>query len=568
MLKQLIVHNIALIESLSLDFESGFSVITGETGAGKSILLDALGFVLGERANRDLIAVGKEKASAEAVFSIESGDPAISVLAAYDIFLENGELDLFRDLHSNGRSTCRINGIPVPAGTLKEIGDALIDIHGQHTHQQLLDTRTHIRFLDSFDPSVLSFRNDIRSIHSDLVRLHHSLEEKVLSDRECERKRDLLEYQIREIDRADLKPGEEEMLYAERRRLQNAQSIMEGLDGCSEALNGEAGAIGILSEALRCISSLAKYDDSYAECSRRLEDLYYELTSIGEDVSGFKNDFSFAPDDLDHIESRLDLIETMKRKYGSTVEEVLSFGNRIREEYDDLLHSDDKRREAAALFEKKKAEYEHLAGELSRKRRSAASDLCVQVTEELTKLGMPDAVFEASFSEANAPLGTPDGIDSVEFLFSANRGIPPKPLSRIASGGELSRIMLAFKSVFSQRYGVMTMVFDEIDAGISGRTAIEIAKMLVQISRFRQVLCITHLQQIAAFGDHHYLVEKSMLEDRTVSGARLLSDAERASEIVRIMGSDPADGTALLHADSLLFEAAQQKYNLLSSEVM
>ena len=568
MLKQLIVHNIALIESLSLDFSSGFSVITGETGAGKSILLDALGFVLGERANRDLIAAGKEKASAEAVFSIEDGDPAAPVLSALDIIPENGELDLYRDLHSNGRTTCRINGMPVPAGTLKEIGDALIDIHGQHTHQQLLDTRTHIRFLDSFDTSVLPFKDELSSLHSDLVRLHRTLEEKDLSDRERERRRDLLEYQIREIDRADLKPGEEEALYAERRRLQNAQTIMEGLGGCAEALNGESGAIGVLSEALRHISSVAKYDDSYSECSRRMEDLYYELSSIGEDVSGFKNDFSFAPDDLDHIESRLDLIETMKRKYGSTVEEVLSFGARIRKEYDDLQHSDDVRREAAALFEKKKREYDRLAGELSRKRRSSASVLCSQVTEELMKLGMPDAVFEANFSETNSLLGTPEGIDSVEFLFSANRGIPPKPLSRIASGGELSRIMLALKSVFSHRYGVMTMVFDEIDAGISGKTAIEIAKMLVQISGFRQVLCITHLQQIAAFGDHHYLVEKRSREDRTVSDARLLSDAERASEIVRIMGSDPGDGTALQHAESLLSEAAQQKTKLFPSEVI
>ncbi len=558
MLKQLRIRNIALIEELDMDLYDGFSVLTGETGAGKSIIIEALNFVLGERASRELIMSDKPKASVEAVFAVDAHDPVLPVLKSYEMEAEDGELILYREMTAAGKNVCRVGGAPVTAGVLKTIGDALVDIHGQHAHQQLLNPRLHIALLDTFaGEQALLLRTRVFAAYAAMKTAERKLNAAVMDARDRERRCDLLSYQLREIDNAALVNGEEDELLEQRKILQNAQSIMESLDGSAEGLSGEDGAVPLLSGVLRLLDGITQFSAEYSAAAEQLRDAYYSLEDVSTTVRGLKNSFSYDPESLDKMEWRLETISSLKRKYGDTVADVLAYRVKIAEEYELLITSEERHEQLAHDFEGKKAEYAALSSELSALRKAASEKLSAKLVPELADLGMPSAQFTVSIQPLSGEGTSSSGSDDVEFLLSTNFGEPVKPLSKVASGGEISRIMLAFKSVFAGLGGVMTMVFDEIDTGISGRVGTAVAEKMRQIARARQVLCITHLPQIAAYAHQQYLVHKSTVGKRTLSTASLLSKTDRINEIARIMGGLETDAAAIEHARRLL-QAAEQ----------
>lgn len=560
MLKQLSINNVALIDRQLIEFFNGFSVMTGETGAGKSIIIEALNFVLGERASRELVKSGEQKASVEALFMLRSDDPVYEVLSEQGIDCEEGELTIYREFTLAGKNVCRANGTMISAGVLKEIGDALMDIHGQHAHQSLLDPKKHIVLLDRFaGKDALEQKARVAEAYQKANEARRQLNAAQFNEQERARRCDLLEYQINEIDGAKLEIGEEERLEEQRGLLQNAQAVMEGLEGAGTALSGDgsesSGALDALSVCLRLLDGISRFRGEYAQLSEKLHALYYDLEDAAYTLRDYRNDFSFEPGMLDEIESRLDLISSLKRKYGKNIAEILAFRDKSAKELELISTAEERREQLQQEYDTAKRAYDALAEELSELRRQAAIRLRDRILPELNDLGMPHAAFEAAFERLNGELPGANGIDSVEFLLSTNRGEPVKPLAKVASGGELSRIMLSFKSVLADLDGIPTMVFDEIDSGISGQMGTAVAVKMRQIASNRQVLCITHLPQIAAYANWQYIVYKEESGEKTRSNARLLDETERAAEIARVMSGNASDPVALEHARRLI-EAA------------
>lgn len=550
MLRQLIIDHVALIEHLEMAFPAGFTVLTGETGAGKSIIIEALNFVLGERASRELIQSGAPKASVEALFSVEENDLVLRVVAENELSLEDGELTLSRELTASGKNTCRINGTLVSAAVLKAAGDALVDIHGQHAHQSLLSAQNHLSFLDAFSgQETAALRLKTQDAYHTFSKAKKRLLEMEGNERDRDRRLDLLSYQIKEIDKAQLIPGEEEELLERRQMLQNSQLIMESLDAAVEMLSGETGALTSLSGALHALDTITGYHKESTEPAERLRDSYYTVEDVAMAIRDLRSDFSYEPDSLDSVEWRLETISTLKRKYGDDIPAILAYRDKIGEEYDILENSEARKEELQAAYVDAEKDYMDLAQLLSKRRQEAAKHLSDSLIPEFSDLGMPGTQFETLMTQA-APAAS--GIDTVEFLISTNRGEPVKPLAKVASGGEISRIMLAFKTVMAGGDGIQTMVFDEIDTGISGLVGNAVAKKMLQISKMRQVLCITHLPQIAACADAQFFVFKESLDGRTCSSALRLDDEGRYRELARIMGSEPGDPIALRHAKQLI----------------
>ena len=557
MLKELSIHNIALIDQQSIAFFGGFSVLTGETGAGKSIIIEALNFVLGERASRELVKSGEEKASVEATFALLAGEPVLEVLQEQGIDCEENELTLYREFSISGKNVCRANGTLINAGALKLIGDALVDIHGQHAHQSLLDEKKHIGLLDRFaGKEALDVKSRVAEAHHRASESRRLLSAAQFNEQERTRRIDLLTYQIKEIDAANLTIGEEEQLEEQRGLLQNAQAVMEGLEGANAALSGDeaenGGALASFSVALHMLDSIARLSADYQQLSEKLHALYYDLEDASYTLRDYRTDFSFEPGMLDEIESRLELISTLKRKYGASIEEIVSYRDKSQQELELIDNAEERREQLAADYAAAKREYDGLSAQLSALRQQAAERLSARLLPELSDLGMPHAAFLAKFEPLTGEIPSANGIDDVEFLLSTNRGEPVKPLSKVASGGELSRIMLSFKSVLADLDGIPTMVFDEIDSGISGQIGTAVAVKMRQIAKNHQVLCITHLPQIAAYANQQYLVYKEETGEHTRSNAVLLTQEQRAKEIARIMGSSGADAVALEHAQQLI----------------
>ncbi len=556
MLRRLSIGNIALIDQLDMTFYDGFSVMTGETGAGKSIIIEALNFVLGERASRELIQSGAAKAYAEATFTLAEGDAVQAVMEEFAIEADEGELTLYRELTAGGKNVCRANGILITANILKRIGDALVDIHGQHAHQSLLNPKLHIDLLDAFaGERILPVKERVRAMCRLAQETARALQSAEMDERERERRIDLLTYQVKEIDEAKLTDGEEETLTEQRGILQNAQSIMDALEIGAEALNGEEGALSAMSAAQRALDAIAPFHSDYADAADKLREAYYALEDTAYAVRDMRNGFSYEPKQLDEIEWRLEQLTALKRKYGASIAEVLAYREESVRELELLEGIEERREKLTKANEAAQNDYRQAAQALTEIRQETAALLKERLLPELNDLGMPHAAFAAEVTESGTAIA-PNGSDNVEFLLSTNRGEPLKPLSRVASGGEISRIMLAFKSVLSDLDGIPTMVFDEIDSGISGRIGTDVAVKMRQIAKRHQVLCITHLPQIAAYANRQYLVFKQTDGTRTHTDALLLDDERRASEIARIMGSAPDDAVALQHARQLM-EAAR-----------
>ena len=554
MLHRLQISNIALIDKSDIVFDTGFSALTGETGAGKSILIESVSFVLGDRASRDSIRTGANKAFVEAEFVLSDESPALAYLKEHELDDEH-TLIVYRELSLSGRNVCRINGTLVSNAELKELGALLVDLHGQHAHQSLLDNTTHIHLIDAFSKEQDGLLAELDSTRKEALRLQN--EWKLLQTSYAQRMQriDMLQFQLREIDRVSPVDGEEEELDTRRNVLRNAEEITEGLNTAYEALFGEAGTLSTLSEARESLRRIGRYNPQYQQLSDRTDESYYALEDVAYTLRDARSTFAFDPDELESIESRLAQLQNLKRKYGATIAEILAYRDKIAEELKLLLDHDNQAEIKEKAFHEAEKRFAAVAEKLSAQRKRTAKTLCETALQQMKDMGMPNARFEAEFQSVPASELSENGIDQVEFLLSANRGEPVKPLHKVASGGEISRIMLALKIALSDADRIETLIYDEIDTGISGMVSNAVARKMHELSLRHQILCVTHLPQIAAYADHHYVASKESDESTTRSKTRRLTEGEIPAELARIMGASSDDEAALRHAEQLLSEA-------------
>ncbi|PWM48903.1 MAG: DNA repair protein RecN [Clostridia bacterium] len=562
MLQSLYLENIALIEKLGIELFPGFNVLTGETGAGKSIIIDAVNFVLGERTSRDLIRNGAARAKVEAVFNLNEGDAAFAALDALGIEYDGNELILSRELSAAGRNACRVNGTLVPVASLKSVSDTLVDIHGQHEHQALLDAENHISYLDAYcHAESLPIIEKIDAIVSRRNELMLKRNSGFSSEREREREMDMLRYQIEEIASANLEAGEEERLNAEKTVLLNAERIRTALETAHMALSGaeEGSALSAIDTARRSMRDIAALNKDYEALGDKIEELYYAAEDISFVLRDTSENVESDMQRLEEIEQRLKLISDLKRKYGRTVEDVIDFGKDAGTKLNELENAEALAAELDAKLDKLKAEYNVAADELSKVRRAAGDRLKRDVLNELKDLGMAKAMFDVALSDASGGEPRKGGRETAEFMLSANPGEPLKPLEKVASGGELSRIMLCFKSIFADNDRVPTLIFDEIDTGISGRTAAVVGEKMLGIAKKHQVICVTHLAQIAALAEAHLMVRKYDDGKNTFVETRQLNEEEKVQRIAQMMDGESDSPSALTHARELIARADKIK---------
>ena len=560
MLQQLLIKNIALIDQIELSFGTGLHVLTGETGAGKSIVVDAVSLLLGGRADRELIRTGCEKAYAEGLFDLRDCASAASWLDAHDFEHEDGTVTLAREISQTGRSVCRVQGVAIPLSQLRELSGMLMDMHGQHEHQSLLDDKNHLHCLDSLGDErheamiaetgrLYALYHDAHAAYVRLKREGQNRDEKLKT----------LHAQEEELAAAKLTEGEEEALTQERDRFRSSEKITEALREASAALyeaSGDRPAVEQARSAMRALAGIERLGGDYAELYKRAETLYYDTEDLGVTVRNMLDAMNDDPERAAFVEERLDLIRKLSRKYGATTRDMLASLDRIREELDQYEGI-----EASLDRAKKKAqdayrEYYTAAKQLSESRRRLAERFEKRMEQQLEDLNMRGTRFYVDFSQ-EAQATSPAGIDQVRFLIAPNAGEERKPLSKIASGGELSRVMLSLKALSAERAEIPSMVFDEIDTGISGRTAQVVAQKMWDIAKYRQVICVTHLQQIAAMATRHYVVSKAESEGRTHTSVQEIVGETRALEIARMLsGVSENSESGLAHARHMLDEAA------------
>ena len=553
MLLQLSIRDIALIDRLTLSFGPGLTVLTGETGAGKSIIVGSLDFVLGGKADRDRIAGGAERGRVEALFDISALPRVQSALAEMGLETEDGLLPVCREILQSGRSVCRVAGEVVTVAQLRAVMAPLIDLHGQHAHQSLLDPAKHLQFLDALgDAEHRAATERVRALYGEWSAIARTLREIETNDRERARREDMLRFQLEELDGAKLRAGEEDELTRQRALMRNAEKIRSGLEEAYGALSGDEtgelpGALDALQQAAKALGGLSKYDGRFEALSVQLNDAMYAAESVAGELDGLREECGVDPRRLEQVESRLDQLDRLRRKYGATTVEMIAFRERVRAELDSTASSEEKREALKKQEKAAKAAFMKEAQALSEARRALAKACEGRVAAQLAALEMKSAVFEAAFSEDAAP--SADGLDAVEFRLSANRGEPPRPLQKAASGGELSRVMLALKCVEAENDGVPTLVFDEIDTGVGGATGVAIAEKLREVGAKRQVLCVTHLPQIAAAARTQFWVEKSVRDGRTHTDARELDTDGRVEAVAQMLGGGE---TARAHARAMI----------------
>ena len=555
MLSVLHIENIAVIEQAEILFEGGFNVLTGETGAGKSIVIDAISAILGERTYRDVIRTGASRAFVSAIFT---GIPEHAWFSENAVPFDEQELQVQREIFADGRNVCRVNGRPVSVAALKKLGARLINIHGQHDSQQLFDEENHLVYLDAFarDDAELA---DYREAFEQWQAVRREMQKLTMDEAEKLRLVESLQYQIEEIRAAELKPGEEEQLKERRKVLQNAEKLSDCLLAADEALYGgdaSDGAAGLLSNAERALSKVSALGADMESLYQKISDLMYSVQDAADELRAMRDDLSYSEGELEEIEERLDAIHKLKRKYGASVEDVLDYLAKSEQRLDEIAFASDR----LEVLQKKQTQLQSQAvrlGELLReKRQTAAEQMQAQICEELRQLDMPKIQFVCEFSQQEP---AENGLDRVRFLMSANVGESLKPLSKVASGGELARIMLAMKQVLAQQDGVPTLIFDEVDAGVSGRAAQKVALKLWSVSKGRQVLCVTHLPQIAAMADAAFTVEKRVEQGRTFTNVIHLDEAGRQQELARLIGGSMVTETTLAGAAELLRLANEAK---------
>ncbi len=558
MLELLHIENIAIIEAADIEFAPGFNALTGETGAGKSIVIDSLSAVLGQRTSRELIRTGAEKAFVSAAFS----GMAPELTEELGIQPEaDGTLLLQREIQTDGKNVCRVNGRPVTVGQLRALGARLLNIHGQHDGQQLLDEEQHIVYLDSFG-RVESLAITYAEKYKDFTDIRRQIGALQMDEAEKARRVDTLQYQIEELRRAKLKSGEEEELTARRGMLRNAEKFLDAVAGADYALNGDdsgGGALSALRQAQDALGGVRHLDDAFGQLYERLGEAYSEVYDIAATVEDKRGELDVSPGELDRVESRMDLLYRLKKKYGATVEDMLDYQARCEAELAQIEDAGDTLARLEQALSKAEKEARQAAQALSDARKAAAEQLTAQILTELQQLDMGKIRFAVDFAEK--PLDS-DGMDTVRFLMSANVGEELRPIHKIASGGELARIMLAMKNVLSEQDHVGTMVFDEVDTGVSGRAAQKVAEKMARISRRKQVLCVTHLPQLAAMADTHFSVEKGERGGRTYTEVRRLDREQRRRELARLTGGSHVSQTMLDGAEELLVQAEKFRAEL------
>ena len=560
MLELLHIENIAVIEQADIQFRPGFNALTGETGAGKSIVIDAMGAVLGGRTSRDLIRTGSKKAVVSAEFSGVSSDlPGLAECGAEPD--EDGLLMIQREIDGDGKNFCRINGRPVTVSQLRALGANLLNIHGQHDGQQLLDEEQHGAYLDRFG-RLESALNEYRGVYDAMAELRRSMDALRMDEAEKARKVDSLHFQIDELERAELRSGEDEELQERRDLLRNGEKYLSAVSGADHCLNGDdetGGAVALLQEAENALTHVKGHNGRLEEIWNRLEQLRCEAYDLAETVRDLVGEFDFSPEELDQVESRSDQLYRLKKKYGATIEEMLEYLDRSRRELDEIETADDTLVRLEGQLVKAQKAVSAAGAALTKARKAAASELEQRILKELKDLDMNRVRFSIEFMPKEPG---PDGCDAIRFLMSANAGEDLKPIARIASGGELARIMLALKNVLAEQERVGTLVFDEVDTGVRGRAAQKVAEKLAQVSRHKQVLCVTHLPQLAAMADSHFSVEKGEREGRTFTEVVQLDRQRRMAELARLTGGSKVTDALLQSAGELLDEAEAYRKKL------
>jgi DNA repair protein RecN (Recombination protein N) len=582
MLTELVVDNFAIIEHLELYLASGLITFTGETGAGKSIIIDAVEALMGERADVTFVRSGSERAVVEGVFQLSPAafQPLIDILRREELLDEAEYLTLEREIRNNGRSVARVNGHSVNASLLKEIGEYLIDLHGQSEHLSLLRVNQHLGLLDSYAEAadlrlggagVAELRRTYQDIYRQLQQIAKELEQVRLSEQDSARRSDMLTYQINEIEAAHLKDGEEEKLRDERNRLANAEglasAVQESLLALDEGTPESPAATDLLGQVVHALNGLARLDPSQAALLDSAQAIFDNLSDLSRSLRLYLEEIEFNPKRLDQVEERLALIHTLKRKYGDSIAAILEFAQKAGAELDSITHAGERIDELEKERSKLLAQLGQAGMALSQLRKSAAGKLSQAIENELFDLNMTGAQFKVDFQTRPNPEGAPvengerlafdaNGLERVEFLIAPNPGEGFKPLAKIASGGETSRLMLALKNVLAQADQIPTLIFDEIDQGIGGRIGTIVGQKLWNLARAHQVLCITHLPQLAAFGDQHFQVQKLVSGERTTTQVKDLAGEARVLELAQMMG-DISEGT--LHSARELIQSVQKR---------
>ncbi|MGB5946187.1 DNA repair protein RecN [Paenisporosarcina sp.] len=559
MLKELSIKNFAIIEEVSVSFSDGLTVLTGETGAGKSIIIDAVHLLAGGRGSQEFIRHGAKKAELEGLFYIHNPQhPVFQKLQDVGIEADEDSVILRRDINDHGKSVCRVNGKLVTIAILREIGGSLIDIHGQHESQELMDERLHISLLDQFAGSKLHrSKESYTGLFQKYMKLKKELADVSDNEQQIAQRIDLYQYQINEIDAIELIDNEDEDLQAERKKFQNYHKTFERISAAHEALNGESKGLDWIGNAMSELEDIASFDESYKEQAELVSNSFYSLQELSYQLKSEMDESEFDEERLNVIEERLAAIQSLKRKYGNSIEEILAYRHKIGEELDALMNRDERIQQRQKALEQIEKDLEIEAKELTIYRKKAAKSLSEAIVLQLRELFMEKATFEVIF-KASAGFDK-NGKDDVSFYMSTNVGEPAKPISKIASGGELSRMMLALKGIFSKHQGITSIIFDEVDTGVSGRVAQAIAEKIANISLSSQVLCITHLPQVAAMADQQLLIEKEVTGKRTMTKLTEVTGQNRVQELSRMMSGSEITTLTLEHATELLSIAEQRK---------
>jgi DNA repair protein RecN (Recombination protein N) len=574
MLNELYIQNFALIDQLTVAFSPGLNILTGETGAGKSIVIDAINVLLGERAGTDLVRTGATRACLQATFDVALTPHLLPALADLGVEPEDGLLILARDVALEGRNVARINGRQCPVSTLKQVGDLLVDLHGQHEHQSLIREDQHLAYLDALgDEAFIRTKATVADLARQRARLLDELAALHSDERDRLRAIDLIGFQVEEIDRAELMDGEDEQLAVERNRLANAEKLYAGMAaaycGLYEGDDEGRSVLDMLGDIEMQLASIARIDPQLDNLVTAIQAASEQLAETAHEMQHYRDGLQFDPERLSEVDERLTLINTLKRKYGDAIPVILHYAEEKRAEFDRLVHYEERIDEVQAEIARVEATLTEHATRLSAARRVLGDALAASVQAELAHLGMMKAVFQVHITRQPQATGllvdgervavTPRGIDQVAFYLSANAGEPPKPLAKIASGGELSRVMLALKAVAARGSGVPTLVFDEIDTGIGGRTAEAVGEKLARVAGTAQVICVTHLAQLAFYADTHFLLSKAVDGARTVSRMTALDEQGRIEELARLQAGGRVSEAVLAHIRGVLEEIRSQR---------
>ncbi|WP_208558628.1 DNA repair protein RecN [Marinilactibacillus kalidii] len=566
MLQALHIQNFAIIQELSLDFNQGMTVLTGETGAGKSIIIDAVGLLAGGRGSAEFVRYGTKKCLLEGQFLLNDNQDVINLLDKHAIDSEDQVILIQREIHATGRNVCRINGSIVTIAVLREIGNAIIDIHGQNEHQELMDPESHIDLLDQYgDPSLETFKQQYHLLYKEYRTVKKEQNNWQYNERELAQRLDILKFQVEEIGDAQLEDDEDITLKEEEQKLSNHQSIVEALSNSYNALQGdeESSGIDLVGQAMDSMASVESMDDKFRQIYDTISAAFFQIQEASSDIYNEMDNLEYDEARLNEIEERLNLIQQLKRKYGTSIAEIKTFHQNALSELEKIENREGQMDHLNKRVKELEIELSQVAKQLSNARRKTAGKLEKAIHEQLKELFMDKVVFEVQFMRKtdsfNISHANETGMDKIEFYVSTNPGEPLKPLVKVASGGELSRMMLAMKTVFSKEQGITSIIFDEVDTGVSGRVAQAIADKIYSVAFHSQVLCITHLPQVAAMADQHLYISKVIVEDRTSTHVEQLADEAKVSEVARMLAGSEITKLTLDTAKELLSLASKKK---------